>query len=56
MLELIKDGLDEGEDVVERPVKHQAGGGCVQEEEEEHRHRVQLDLGLGRRALREDDA
>ena len=56
ILELVEDGLDEGEDVVERPVKHQTGGGGVQEKQEEHRHRVQLDLRLGRCALREDDA
>ena len=56
MLELVEDGLDEGEDVVERPVKHQTGGGGVQEKQEEHRHHVQLDLRLGRCALREDDA
>ena len=54
MLELIKDGLDKGEDVVERPVKDQAGGGIVQEHEEEGGHAVELDFRLDGVVLRKD--
>ena len=56
VLELVENRLDEGEQVVERPVKHQAGGRGIEEHEEEQRHGIELNLRLEEAPLREDHA
>ena len=55
ILDLVEDGLNKREQVVERPVKYKSRGRVVEEHKEERRHTVKLDLGFERVSLGEDN-
>ena len=52
--ELVEDILQQGENIVQRPVKHQSGRRIVQKHQKNQRHAVHLQLAFEREALHID--
>ena len=51
IFQLVEDRLSQGEQVVQRPVEYQAGGGIVQEHQKEQGHAIELNFGFQRKTL-----
>ena len=56
VLEFVEQVLQQGEDVVERPIQHEAGWRIIQQHQKQQRHEIELQLVLEREALRIDGA